>query len=119
MNRQLGGSMPNCSANSACSSRRSSRGSAVSASYIMMGGGGYHSGASSLPGSRRESINSILNPASMGPGASYESSSNQPNTAGSILQSIGSGVVGAASSFYNTTASTPSRYRKARLRPQI
>nr|XP_040582110.1 SCY1-like protein 2 [Lepeophtheirus salmonis] len=127
LNRQLGGSMPNCSANSACSSRRSSRGSAVSASYIMMGGGGgYHSGASSrrssgggLPGSRRESFNSILNPANMGPGSSYDSPQGQSQTAGSILQSIGSGVVGAASSFYNTTSVTPSRYRKTRLRPQI
>ncbi|CAB4059969.1 SCYL2 [Lepeophtheirus salmonis] len=74
LNRQLGGSMPEllCKFGLFITSRRSS-------------GGG-------LPGSRRESFNSILNPANMGPGSSYDSPQGQSQTAGSILQSIGSGV---------------------------
>ena len=127
--------MPNCAANSACSSRRSSR-SAVSGigGYPASGGGGSNptsrrSSAGSRPGSRRESF---LTPQDSLDSANYVSASalaasaaqvhGMPDEPGgsamsagqSLLHSIGAGVVGAASNFSTVT---PPRYRKPFLRP--
>ncbi len=138
LNRQLGGSMPNCASNSTCSSRRSSRGSC---SYNTMGGGGGSGGAppgrrssggstfptptsaAALP--RRESSGGFFD--SMMTATSEQTSSSVGTSplaaaaaaaaaAGSspgkdLLQSIGSGVVGAVS----FSSFTPPRYRKTFL----
>ena len=128
--------MPNCAANSACSSRRSSRASAVSGSAAY--GGQYGSNPSSRrssgsrSGSRRESFLTpqdssdstsggapmhYLSAAALASSAAQvpENSGDASMSAGqSLLQSIGAGVVGAASTFSTVT---PPRYRKPFLRP--
>ena len=129
LNHQLGGSMPNCAANSACSSRRSSRASSAVpslATHSDRGTTGQYgsspssrrSSAGSRPGSRRESFLTPQDSSdSMGTPANYlalnsaaESNAESPMSAGqSLLQSIGAGVVGAASTFSTVT---PPRYRK-------
>jgi len=113
----LGGSMPDCNqqGGSACSSRRSSRGSCASA-YVMgtspLGGSASAGGSRrSSAGSRRESGGGVsvsggffVNPADTLPeGAPAPSpvshatpSSSSGMNPGSLLHSIGSGVVGAA-----------------------
>lgn len=115
--RQLGGSMPNC-ASSAGSSRHNSRGSIYSNSYVGGTGSGPSSRRSSgsRPGSRRESL--FNNPSDMGlvmedvstssPGPGAPSSGTSQSN---FLQTLGSGVVGAASSIYQSSI-TPPRYRK-------
>ncbi len=177
--------MPDCATNSACSSRRSSRASAVSASYYMGSSymstgsaGGYPGGGFGLPGSNPQSRRSSgggsrrgsllvandsldSNPGDLGmqmgmasnrergsisglTASSFAASASQPPQSGrglggdpggggpngtggqpgnaassagaSLLQSIGSGVVGAASSLTSIT-STPPRYRKTFMRP--
>ncbi len=141
LNRQLGGSMPNCAdgMNTAPSSRRSLR--AASTSMFSTGHPGSvpnsrRSSAGSRPGSRRESFlinphDSLdSNPGSSQPGyinaTSLAATAAQPpggfedggqaglSAGQSLLQSIGAGVVGAASSFSTVT---PPRYRKTFLRP--
>ena len=130
--------MPNCAANSACSSRRSSRASAVSGSAAY--GGQYGSNPSSRrssgsrPGSRRESFltpqdssdsttgpthylsaAALASSAAQVPAGLAENNGDSSMSAGqSLLQSIGAGVVGAASTFSTVT---PPRYRKPFLRP--
>ena len=127
--------MPNCAANSACSSRRSSR-SAIS------GVGGYPTNpaygsnpssrrsSGSRPGSRRESFltsqdssdsntTNYISASALAASAAQMPSGLQDDpsalSAGqSLLQSIGAGVVGAASTFSTVT---PPRYRKPFLRP--
>ncbi|TRY61045.1 hypothetical protein TCAL_08271, partial [Tigriopus californicus] len=116
LNRQLGGSMPNCASNSACSSRRSSRGSAVSAGNYVIGGYGSSYGGSAHGsahgsgyasrrssgggvGSRRESTSYFVNPCdphhmgsptiSESPGAT---GSGAAAATSNLLQSLGSGV---------------------------
>ena len=114
--------MPNC-ASSAGSSRHSSRGSIYSNCYGVPGSGVGGSGpssrrssGSSRPGSRRESL--FNNPNDMGLVMEDQISSSQGITAppgspsqGNFLQTLGSGVVGAASSIYQSSI-TPPRYRK-------
>ena len=164
LNRQLGGSMPNCASNSACSSRRSSRGSAVSAGNygcyspagVSMGSTSRRSSGGGI-GSRRDSAY-FVNPhmevaaACMSPeaaasvgfghqsqmsGASsplatsglgnqqqqQQAGQNGPGmsvTTSNLLQSLGSGMVGAASYAFSTTSAstsslTPPRYKKTFL----
>ena len=149
LNRQLGGSMPNCVDGSGLSSRRSSRAASAASgglaclnSYAPLPNGpipgslpgsvagSRRSSAGSRPGSRRESF--FLNPQDSldsNNGSSYINASSlaasaalppgtgneQEMTAGqTLLQSIGAGVVGAASNF---STITPPRYRKSFLRP--
>lgn len=117
LNRQLGGSMPNCASNSGCSSRRSSRASAAGV-YTSTPHTGVYSGPSSRrsssggPGSRRESL--FLNPQdsldSNPPLFNGAPGSSGGTFGGGLFQTIGSGVVGAASSSLSTIA--PQRYRK-------
>ena len=148
--------MPNCAAgNSACNSRRSSRGSCCSGNYIMMTAGGGHggggpssnasrrsSGGALSASSRRDSSYFVNNPyggeqtspavsesaVTTHPLASYRADVPSPtafgaastppgatssNAPANILQSIGSGVVGAAAQSFSTF--TPPRYRKTFL----
>ena len=127
--------MPNCAANSACSSRRSSR-SALSGICGYPTSPAHGSNPSSRrssgsrPGSRRESFltpqdssdstttNYISASALAASAAQVPSGLQDDSTAmsagQSLLHSIGAGVVGAASTFSTVT---PPRYRKPFLRP--
>lgn len=135
LNRQLGGSMPNCAdPPTGHSSRRSSR---CTPSHQVTTSGAFgsvpnsrRSSAGSRPGSRRESFlinqqdsldsnSGYISASSLAASAALPPSADQhpeSMTAGqSLLQSIGAGVVGAASSFSTVT---PPRYRKSSfLRP--
>ena len=136
--------MPNCVDGSGLSSRRSSRAASaagVANNYTQLHNGpipgslpgsvagSRRSSAGSRPGSRRESFflnpqdsldsnNGIyINASSLAASAAQPpgSGNDQEMTAGqTLLQSIGAGVVGAASSF---STITPPRYRKSFLRP--
>ncbi len=117
--RQLGGSMPNC-ASSAGSSRHSSRGSIYSNCYGPVGGGGGSGPSSrrssgSRPGSRRESLFNndmglVMEDQMSVVGQGTSAPPGSP-AQGNFLQTLGSGVVGAASSIYQSSI-TPPRYRK-------
>lgn len=128
--------MPNCASNSACSSRRSSRGSAVSAGNYVIGGyassyggsahgsthgSGYASRRSSGGGvgSRRESTSYFVNPCDPHNTGSPTISESPGATGGgaaaatsNLLQSLGSGVVGAAAQSLSNISITSPRYRK-------
>jgi len=119
--------MPNC-ASSVCSSRHYSRGSIYSNCSPMPGCslGGTGSGppsrrsSGSRPGSRRESLFSghEMGLVNLQEHLNENSSTSTTPPSGSVsgqanfLQTLGSGVVGVASSLYQSSI-TPPRYRKS------
>lgn len=121
--------MPDC-ASSACSSRRSSRGSCTSANYIMMNASCASGGSTSRRSSggacagsitRRDSCSYFVNPTeAMSPAVGANEANpamGGAQAASNLLQSIGSGVVGAAAHSISTL--TPPRYRKSILGRQF